>query len=119
MVYLNCQRYNSTPEVPIYPESILEREWHGGTDNYPVYEAHYTSTATPDEIIKFYEDNKAWCRQRIIITKEGQLCSGDAKPFGYYFVSIDPEADGVKTLTRYFISVDWTGCSGNIDEWFE
>lgn len=118
MVYLNCLHYNSQPEAPIYPGSILEREWYRG-DTYRVYEAHYTSSTTPDEIVKFYEHNKAWCRRVIRGIDEGQVCSGNAKPFGDYYVGIDFETDESKVSTRYFISINWTGCSGNIDDWFE
>jgi len=118
MFFVNCQRFASPPEIPVHPGSNLVEEVLGGTDVYPVYEAHYTSTATPDEIVKFFVDSKAVCRRRTIDLEEKQVCSGETKPFGHYYASIDSESHEAESLTRYSINVFWTRC-GEFDEFVE
>jgi hypothetical protein len=115
--YIHCRQFNSPPIVPIYPGSIIIEEVAGGTDVSPIYEYHFTSTAPPDEIVKFYADNKAQCNQTSGI-KMGQVCSGDAISFGKYSAGIDFESYEAEKLTSYHISVLWTRCGG-IDEFSE
>lgn len=111
--YVNCQKFKLPPEVPIYPGSVLVQEISGGTDVAPVYEYHYTSTGSPEEIVNFYTANKAQCH-RTSGLKAGQVCTGDANPFGTYSVGIDFESDETESSTTYSISVLWTGC-GDFD----
>lgn len=104
---------NSTPEVPIYPESILVEEIFSGSDFDPNYQYHYTSTASLEEIVNFYTANKAWCRQTI---KTRYVCTGDAEPYGSYSVRLRFEPDESESLTKYSIDLFWNICGEDFVE---
>lgn len=105
---------NSTPDVPIYPESILVDEVSRETNDDLVYIYYYTSTASSEEIINFYTADGAQCH-RTSGLKAGQVCTGDANPVGTYSVGIDLESDGSESLTKYYINISWDRCGDDFD----
>ncbi len=106
LLYITClQASLVVPEAPTYPAAALQGRSRGGSEDYPRITEDYTTSATYNDVVVFYEDNGATCRGN----EDGITCRGLASPeFAEYFVYIhEPKAD---TLS-YVVEIRWRACT--------
>jgi hypothetical protein len=108
-----CIARNTTiPKVPIYPTStLLANEMIEDSNAYGIYKLTYQSTDSQDAIKDFYADQgcEGWSYLGGRIKCDG----GNAKPFGGYAVSFDPNSPSDAII--FTISVAWDKCPGDFD----
>lgn len=118
-----CSKRQRIPSVPIYPGSVLV-EMSGDDDplaeEYSIpaatfgitrpmlVSAEYSSDASAQNIIDFYEAQTANCRGNF----EGSsrvACEGTAEPFGTYSAYIDKVSD-LSTPQVFTLEIRWSVC---------
>lgn len=100
---------NSTPKVPIYPDSVLVEQdeefvgedWDGG---YMLTTYHYTSTEHPQDILAFYEKEGAKCDDNHCYSD----CPSDTGSYIVYLDSDSLDSYDTEGTTRYRIEITWS-----------
>lgn len=111
---VKCHARDFPPDIPIYPGSILTEEVSSGTRTFPIKSYQYTSPASPDEIVSFYEDKGRCLTEKQRNTEKSEICLGEANPFGEYFVGINVDSYEQDRITKYMIEVHWRRCTSEL-----
>ena len=109
---LDCNRRNTMiPESPTYPGSTLMNQSDNGPSTYRLVTQYFVTTASPDDVLEFYENNGAMCSRN--------HCSGQAKPsYADFTVLINAASRASyvnKGRTPYVIELRWRGCTNKIE----
>ena len=79
-----------------------------GPSTYRLVTQYFVTTASPDDVLEFYESNGAMCSRN--------HCSGQAKPsYADFTVLINAGSFVSKGQTTYAIELRWRGCTNKIE----
>jgi hypothetical protein len=108
VIQINAQeckaRNNQIPDAPISPGSLLVNTVESGNPSpfFGYVEYTYETTASPDDVIGFYEEHRASCYDDI----GKNQCTGEADPFGVYEIYVE-EQPGVTSIRAV---ISWDKC---------
>lgn len=107
---VRCMQTNVPPIAPVYPGSVLVSNQSSGvgTSIRPRVTYNYTSVDAPQSVIAFYAA-RGVCREGID-PSSNDVCRGDARPQGEYFVYVDPRSHAQEGRTSYSLEIRWHGC---------